>query len=204
MTQWVNTVLLSLLLCGWGVSHAKPHRFGDHFKYSCSQNEKPSAVPFLSFYAPHMLQFAIDIDFVSAQTGICTSILIALIEQQSGLIRQHTRPDKPWNTPFGHLSDKRGFVAQLVDVSITLKRLQQKSESGMLPASEPLAYLFNVGTLTGGPERLSPQTRLQRFETLYRDMFMTEYIAAQWHNEPHLGFKQEMMLRGWQFRQSLG
>lgn len=203
MYQWIVCLLTLVSFTTFGNTEKQVYRFGDHFKYGCYRQTNPSIVPFLRYYAPHVLHYGVDIDFVAARTGICTAVIVALIEQQSGLIRQHTKHNKPWQKPFGYLSEKSGFIAQLIDVSIKLRKLKELSNRGMLSAHDPLAYLFANVTPAATSEQMWPQARRQRFQTLYRDMFMVEYNGGNWQTHQTFDLTDEAILWGWQFRPEL-
>lgn len=184
-------------------TYAVEKNYFDTFPYACNQMEQPSSVAYFKQYSPHMLIHAVDIDFVVKQTGVCTSLLIALMEQETGLIRRHTVKRKPWIQPFGQLSKKYGFIAQLVDVAVKLRQLKNRAYSGYLPADEKMAYLFNVQMPVGTPKRLLQTEARERFKTLYRDMFMLEYVPTYYLHSSDFGLKQDLLLRSWQFRQDM-
>lgn len=195
--------LTFVVLMASSTAFAAEKNYFDTFPYACNQVEQPSSVAYFKQYAPHMLIHAMDIDFVVKQTGVCTSLLIALMEQETGLIRQHTIKRKPWIQPFGQLSKKYGFIAQLVDVSLKIRQLKNRAYSGYLPANEKMAYLFNVQMPIGTPKRLLQIEARARFKTLYRDMFMLEYIPTYYLHSSDFGLKQDLLLRSWQFRQDM-
>lgn len=180
--------------------HGTENKYFDTYVYSCGNAEQPSSAPFLAHFAPHLLVHAIDIDFVVKQTGVCTSLLLALIEQESTLIRRHTTRRKPWVRPFGDLSRKYGFIAQLVDVASKLRQLKNKSYSGYLPSNEKMAYLFDVHSANDTTTRFIQSESRTRFQTLYRDMFMLEYRPMKYLHSSDFGLKQDLLLRSWQFR----
>lgn len=182
---------------------AMEKNYFDTFPYACNHVEQPSSVAYLNQYSPHMLIHAVDIDFVVKQTGVCTSLLIALMEQETGLIRQQTIKRKPWIQPFGQLSKKYGFIAQLVDVAVKLRQLKNRAYSGYLPANEKMAYLFNVQMSVGTPNRLLQIEARARFRKLYRDMFMLEYVPTYYLHSSDFGLKQDLLLRSWQFRKNM-
>jgi len=184
-------------------TYAVEKNYFDTFPYACNQMEQPSSVAYFKQYSPHMLIHAVDIDFVVKQTGVCTSLLIALMEQETGLIRRHTVKRKPWIQPFGQLSKKYGFIAQLVDVAVKLRQLKNRAYSGYLPANEKMAYLFNVQMPVGTPKRLLQIEARAQFKTLYRDMFMLEYVPTYYLHSSDFGLKQDLLLRSWQFRQDM-
>ncbi len=175
----------------------------DTFKYRCENEQQPSSKPYLAYFAPHMMSYAVDIDVVVKQTGVCTSLLIALMEQQSGLIRQHSRLRKPWVKPFGDLSKKTGFIPQLVDVSKKLRELKNRSYTGYLPADEKMAFLFNVKSPPGTPKRLLQDDKRYYFQILYRDMFMQDYMPMQYLHSSDFGLREDFLLRSWQFREDV-
>jgi len=201
--KWTFRYVIFLMLVTNFTVFCEEKRFTEAFQYRCDNPEQPSSAPFLTYFSPHMLQYAVDIDFVVKQTGVCTSLLIALIEQQSGLIRQQTKLRKPWAKPFGELSEKFGFIAQLVDVAKKLRELKNRSYSGYLPAHEKMAYLFNVELPKGTPKRLLQDDKRLDFQILYRDMFMVEYRPMRYLHTSDFGLRQDLLLRSWQFRQNL-
>lgn len=179
------------------------NNYFDTFAYSCGNVKQPSSAPFLAHFAPHLLTHAVDIDFVVKQTGVCTSLLLALIEQESALVRRHTTRRKPWVRPFGDLSKKYGFIAQLVDVARKLRQLKNKSYSGYLPLDEKMAYLFDANALKSTMTLSFHSESRTRFQTLYRDMFMLEYKPMRYLHSSDFGLKQDLLLRSWQFHQNL-
>ena len=201
--KWTFRYAIFLMLVTTFTVVSDENRFNDAFLYRCENPEQPSSAPFLKHFSPHMLEYAVDIDFVVKQTGVCTSLLIALIEQQSGLIRQQTNLRKPWAKPFGELSEKFGFIAQLVDVAKKLRELKNRSYSGYLPAHEKMSYLFNVELPKGTPRRLLQDDKRLDFQILYRDMFMVEYRPMRYLHTSDFGLRQDLLLRSWQFRQNL-
>ncbi|WP_031571430.1 hypothetical protein [Rheinheimera texasensis] len=198
-----SAMLAYLVLAMSFNTSAVEKNYFDTFPYACNQMEQPSSVAYFKQYSPHMLIHAIDIDFVVKQTGVCTSLLIALMEQETGLIRRHTVKRKPWIQPFGQLSKKYGFIAQLVDVAVKLRQLKNRAYSGYLPANEKMAYLFNVQMPVGTPNRLLQIEARAQFKTLYRDMFMLEYVPTYYLHSSDFGLKQDLLLRSWQFRQDM-
>ncbi len=198
------SVMLAYLVLAMSFNtSAVEKNYFDTFPYACNQMEQPSSVAYFKQYSPHMLIHAVDIDFVVKQTGVCTSLLIALMEQETGLIRRHTVKRKPWIQPFGQLSKKYGFIAQLVDVAVKLRQLKNRAYSGYLPANEKMAYLFNVQMPVGTPNRLLQIEARAQFKTLYRDMFMLEYVPTYYLHSSDFGLKQDLLLRSWQFRQDM-
>lgn len=202
MQRMVRYTIFLLLATSFEV-FCDEKRFTEAFQYRCENPEQPSSAPFLTYFSPHMLEYAVDIDFVVKQTGVCTSLLLALIEQQSGLIRQQTTLRKPWAKPFGDLSEKFGFIGQLVDVAKKLRELKNRSYTGYLPAHEKMAYLFNVELPIGTPKRLLQDDKRLEFQILYRDMFMVEYRPMYYLHSSDFGLRQDLLLRSWQFRQNL-
>ncbi len=201
--RWcTNCLITGLFICHFAAMGNEKNYF-DTFSYSCGRSEQPSSVPYLAHYAPHLLVYAVDIDFVVKQTGVCTSLLLALMEQESALVRRHTVKRKPWVRPFGDLSKKYGFVAQLVDVAVKLRELKNRSYSGYLPATEKMAYLFNTQMPVGTPKWLLQDEDRAAFRRLYRDMFMLEYTPMYYLHSSDFGLKQDLLLRSWQFRQNL-
>jgi hypothetical protein len=198
-----SAMLAYLVLAMSFNTSAVEKNYFDTFPYACNQMEQPSSVAYFKQYSPHMLIHAVDIDFVVKQTGVCTSLLIALMEQETGLIRRHTVKRKPWIQPFGQLSKKYGFIAQLVDVAVKLRQLKNRAYSGYLPANEKMAYLFNVQMPVGTPNRLLQIEARAQFKTLYRDMFMLEYVPTYYLHSSDFGLKQDLLLRSWQFRQDM-
>lgn len=198
------SVMLAYLVLAMSFNtSAVEKNYFDTFPYACNQMEQPSSAAYFKQYSPHMLIHAVDIDFVVKQTGVCTSLLIALMEQETGLIRRHTVKRKPWIQPFGQLSKKYGFIAQLVDVAVKLRQLKNRAYSGYLPANEKMAYLFNVQMPVGTPNRLLQIEARAQFKTLYRDMFMLEYVPTYYLHSSDFGLKQDLLLRSWQFRQDM-
>lgn len=202
MKRIIEKLAFVVLMTSFAGSAVEKNYF-DTFPYSCNKTDQPSSVAFFKEYSPHMLIHAVDIDFVVKQTGVCTSLLIALMEQETGIIRRHTVKRKPWIQPFGKLSKKYGFIAQLVDVSVKLRQLKNRAYSGYLPANENMAYLFNVQMPVGTPKRLLQIEARAKFRTLYRDMFMMEYVPTYYLHSSDFGLKQDLLLRGWQFRQNM-
>ncbi len=199
----ISAMLAYVVLAMSFNTSAVEKNYFDTFPYACNQMEQPSSVAYFKQYSPHMLIHAVDIDFVVKQTGVCTSLLIALMEQETGLIRRHTVKRKPWIQPFGQLSKKYGFIAQLVDVAVKLRQLKNRAYSGYLPANEKMAYLFNVQMPVGTPNRLLQIEARAQFKTLYRDMFMLEYVPTYYLHSSDFGLKQDLLLRSWQFRQDM-
>lgn len=199
----ISAMLAYVVLAMSFNTSAVEKNYFDTFPYACNQMEQPSSVAYFKQYSPHMLIHAVDIDFVVKQTGVCTSLLIALMEQETGLIRRHTVKRKPWIQPFGQLSKKYGFIAQLVDVAVKLRQLKNRAYSGYLPANEKMAYLFNVQMPVGTPKRLQQIEARAQFKTLYRDMFMLEYVPTYYLHSSDFGLKQDLLLRSWQFRQDM-
>ncbi len=199
----ISAMLAYVVLAMSFNTSAVEKNYFDTFPYACNQMEQPSSVAYFKQYSTHMLIHADDIDFVVKQTGVCTSLLIALMEQETGLIRRHTVKRKPWIQPFGQLSKKYGFIAQLVDVAVKLRQLKNRAYSGYLPANEKMAYLFNVQMPVGTPNRLLQTEARERFKTLYRDMFMLEYVPTYYLHSSDFGLKQDLLLRSWQFRQDM-
>lgn len=199
----ISAMLAYVVLAMSFNTSAVEKNYFDTFPYACNQMEQPSSVAYFKQYSPHMLIHAVDIDFVVKQTGVCTSLLIALMEQETGLIRRHTVKRKPWIQPFGQLSKKYGFIAQLVDVAVKLRQLKNRAYSGYLPANEKMAYLFNVQMPVGTPKRLLQIEARAQFKTLYRDMFMLEYVPTYYLHSSDFGLKQDLLLRSWQFRQDM-
>ncbi len=203
MQRIVHFFVLMMLFTSTNTFAANKAIMMNTLEYRCENVEQPSSKPYLAYYSPHMLQYAVDIDFVVKQTGVCTSLLIALMEQQSGLIRRHSPLRKPWVKPFGDLSKKFGFVPQLVDVAKKLRELKNRSYSGYMPADEAMAYLFNVKLPVGTPKRLLQDGKRFDFQMLYRDMFMHEYTPTQYLHSSDFGLGQDLLLRSWQFRQDM-
>lgn len=201
--KWMITMVAFVVLAISFSTSAIERNYFDTFPYGCNQAEQPSSVAYFKQYSPHMLIHAVDIDFVVKQTGVCTSLLIALMEQETGLIRRHSIKRKPWIQPFGKISKKYGFIAQLVDVAVKLRQLKNRAYSGYLPANEKMAYLFDVQMPVGTPKRLLQIEARAKFRTLYRDMFMQEYVPRYYLHSSDFGLKQDFLLRSWQFRQDM-
>lgn len=201
--KWIRDSLICSALIFSFTSPAAEKGYFDTFPYACNNADQPSSVAYFKHYSPHMLIHAVDLDFVVKQTGVCTSLLIALMEQETGIIRRHTPKRKPWIQPFGSLSKKYGFIAQLVDVATKIRHLKNRAYSGYLPANEKMAYLFNLHMPVGSARQQLQIDARSRFETLYRDMFMLEYVPTYYLHKSDFGLKQDILLRSWQFRQNL-
>lgn len=148
----------------------------DFRHFACNKEIQPSSEAYLKEYAPHLILHALDIDFIVKETGLCTSMLIALIEFQSGIVRSRRIWDTQANKPFGVLSNRDGFLRQLIDVTEQIKQAQLSVRDDWIPVKQPYAFLFRQSFPPGTPARLVHLNQKVQFRSLYRAMFMQEYF----------------------------
>lgn len=143
--------------------------------FACNKEQQPSSEAYLKEYAPHLILHALDIDFMVKETGLCTSMLITLIEFQSGIVRSTRMWEAEKDKPFGQLSDKAGFLRQLIDVTEQIKQAQLSVRDDWIPVKQPFAFLFRQSYPPGTPARFVHLNQKVQFRALYRAMFMLEY-----------------------------
>lgn len=194
----VQIGLIATLLC-W-----QAHAVGDirdfrHF--NCSNVVQPSSEEYLREYAPHMILHALDIDFIVKETRLCTSMLIALIEFQSGIIRNTGDWRRSGRRPFADLSEHSGFLPQLIDVTGQILQAQLQVHDYWIPAKQPFAFLFQHRFPPGTPVRFSQEHKKLQFQRLYRDMFMQEYYPLQQADPTQLAGRgwSRLRMHGWNY-----
>ncbi len=138
---------------------------------------------YLASQAPHLLPYAEHISHWAGYSSISPRVLITLIEQHSGVITDAKAEQARVQRPFGDLSLKVGFAAQLQDVANQLaeriysgKLRLEATEFATAEQVDPLAYLLNPGN-TDAEQK--PQVQQVRFQQLYRKLFAEDYLPAK-------------------------
>lgn len=138
---------------------------------------------YLASQAPHLLPYAEHISHWAGYSSISPRVLITLIEQHSGVITDAKAEQARVQRPFGDLSLKIGFAAQLQDVANQLaeriysgKLRLEATEFATAEQVDPLAYLLNPGN-TDAEQK--PQVQQVRFQQLYRKLFAEDYLPAK-------------------------
>lgn len=190
--------LVATLLC-WQAEAVGDIRDFQHF--NCRHAAQPSSEEYLREFAPHMILHALDIDFIVKETGLCTSMLLALIEFQSGIIRNTGDWRRSAHRPFSDLSDKTGFLPQLIDVARQIQRAQQEVHGYWIPAKQPLAFLFQHKFPPGTPVRFNQDYKKLLFQRLYRGMFMQEFYPLKQVEPAQLAGRgwSRLRIHGWNF-----
>ncbi len=80
---------------------------------------------YLEEHARHLLPHAEEISHIAGEYRVSPRALIALMEQQSGAVRN---PDFTETSPLSDLSDKTGFLPQLRDVATRLRKLAETTD----------------------------------------------------------------------------
>jgi hypothetical protein len=194
----VQVGLVATLMCSQA-STAGAIRDFQHF--NCSNVVQPSSEEYLREYAPHMILHALDIDFIVKETGLCTSMLITLMEFQSGIVRNTGDWRRSSHRPFAELSDKIGFLPQLIDVTEQIKMAQRQVHGYWIPAKQPLAFLFEHRFPPGTPVRFNQDYKKELFKRLYRSMFMQEFYPLQQAGPAQLAGSgwSRLRIHGWNF-----
>ncbi len=137
---------------------------------------------YLASQAPHLLPYAESISHWAGYSSISPKVLLTLLEQHSGLISDANAEHARVQRPYGDLSRKIGFEAQLQDVANQLaeriysgKLRLEATEFATAEQQDPLAYLltFNNDTATQ-----KPQVQQKRFEQLYQKLFAEDFKPA--------------------------
>ena len=138
---------------------------------------------YLASQAPHLLPYAEHISHWAGYSSISPRVLITLIEQHSGVITDAKAEQARVQRPFGDLSLKVGFAAQLQDVANQLaeriysgKLRLEATEFATAEQVDPLAYLLNPGN-TDAEQK--PQVQQVRFQQLYQKLFAEDYLPAK-------------------------
>lgn len=132
---------------------------------------------YLAARAPHLLPHAEAISHWAGYTTISPRVLLALIEQESGLLTSTKASATAMSDPFGRLSDKSSFAEQVQDVADRLATRVYAGEaaagigefSGKRDAGEPLDFLF----APADAQKAAPEA--EEFALVYRQLFEREY-----------------------------
>lgn len=196
-------VKLSLIICVFLSQADAKGTIRDFRQFSCQNKVQPSSVEYLREFAPHLLMHALDIDFIVKETGLCTSMLIALMEFQSGIVRNTGNWRTEAKYPFAELSDEIGFLPQLIDVAAKINKARTEVYQRWIPVKQPFAFLFDHSFPPGTPPRFSQEHKKLLFQRLYRGMFMQEFYAlvpANPHDRQVVARTwTTMRIHGWQF-----
>ena len=138
---------------------------------------------YLASQAPHLLPYAEHISHWAGYSSISPKVLLTLLEQHSGLISDPNAEHARVQRPYGDLSRKIGFEAQLQDVANQLaeriysgKLRLEATEFATAEQQDPLAYLL---TFNNDTETQKPQVQQKRFEQLYQKLFAEDFKPAK-------------------------
>lgn len=146
---------------------------------------------YLANQAPHLLPYAEVISHWSGYSSISPKVLLALIEQQSGLLTQQHASAAVLDRPFGKLSDKTGFAEQFQDVAdkLATRVYAQSSHDGATeftgtinPLPPALTILFTVDSTQTGrtdAQHLQSEKDTAAFAELYYQLFRQEYLPLK-------------------------
>lgn len=135
---------------------------------------------YLASQAPHLLPYAEHISHWAGYSSISPRVLLTLLEQQSGVLTDGNADNIRLQRPFGDLSLKIGFEAQIQDVA---NQLAERIYSGILKPeanefsdikTDPLAYLLTIPAQRGK----KPQVQQVRFEQLYQKLFAEDFMPT--------------------------
>ncbi|RVU42053.1 M23 family metallopeptidase [Rheinheimera riviphila] len=164
---------------------------------------------YLASQAPHLLPYAEQISHWAGYSSISPRVLMALMEQQSGVLRNANLSAKQLAQPFGKLSAKRDFAGQLQDVADQLAtRLYtepthpEAAEFAKQQAPSALDFLFASATpktLSDAPSLPDPQALPQQaaarhFNAIYQQLFAEEFSAAPSQIEQQQAVEQQAMV----------
>jgi hypothetical protein len=160
---------------------------------------------FLASQAPHLLPYAEQISHWAGYSSISPRVLLALMEQQSGVLRNPNQSAKQMAQPFATLSAKQDFASQLQDVADQLAtRLYREPQhaaatefSNIQPASA-LDFLFTSPTTKQLPQlQDAKQTAAANsFSNIYRQLFAEDFIPERHQSESLLDEDTPVILAG--------
>jgi murein DD-endopeptidase MepM/ murein hydrolase activator NlpD len=108
---------------------------------------------YLAKRAPHLRSKSEVISHWAAYSGISPKVLIALMEQQSGVVTRTRMRGNPMARPFGNLSRKNGFDQQVKDIAGQLEavvyaqrdtQIAAKARGNAIDAVNPLQAFYEV------------------------------------------------------------
>lgn len=85
----------------------------------------------LSKHAPHLKPYSEMISHWAGYSGISPKVLIALMEQQTGVVTGRAMARDALQQPFGPLSNGRDFNAQMEDVAVALRQALYDKDDAM-------------------------------------------------------------------------
>jgi LasA protease len=211
-----NISIFSLLLCSVSVAAATPSvTVAANAAPTVAQATSPSAAAwrqpvnplvysydemfnfdieaFLASQAPHLLPYAEQISHWAGYSSISPRVLLALMEQQSGVLRSTNHSAEQLKQPFAALSSKTDFAGQLQDVADQLAtRLYRTlthpaaSEFGKQQAASAIDFLFENAELQGmseaqaltEPQAMQQRAAARQFNNIYQQLFAEEFAAV--------------------------
>jgi len=148
---------------------------------------------YLASQAPHLLPYAEQISHWAGYSSISPRVLLALMEQQSGVLRSPNLSAEQLAQPFAKLSAKPDFAGQLQDVADQLAtRLYSApthpaaSEFSNQQAPSALDFLFE----NAEPHAIQQQAATRHFNDIYQQLFAEEFSAAPVQTEQQQAAQQ--------------
>lgn len=220
-----NLSILSLMLCSLSVAAATPattqtamsepatlsvqatklKQSANPLVYSYDEMFNFDIEAFLASQAPHLLPYAEHISHWAGYSSISPRVLLALMEQQSGVLRHPNQSAQQLAQPFAKLSAKQDFASQLQDVADQLAtRLYREpshpgaSEFSSQQAPSALDFLFDGNDPQALTQSQSQQqtAAANKFSQIYRQLFAEDFIAISSQVDRQLGQKDPVIMAG--------
>jgi LasA protease len=220
-----NLSTLSLLLCSLSVAAATPatktdgiaaatsvqagstyasavHQPVNPLIYSYDEMFNFDIEAYLASQAPHLLPYAEHISHWAGYSSISPRVLLALMEQQSGVLRNANLSAKQLAKPFGKLSAKADFAGQLQDVADQLATRvysapshSEAAEFSNRQAPSALDFLFESAKpqALSDAQALQQQGAAQQFNDIYQQLFAVEFSAVSSQTEQQQAADQQTM-----------
>ncbi len=157
----------------------------EHIVYRPQEMLTFSVADYLRQHARHLLPHAELISHVAGETSVSPRLLLALMEQQSGLLSNRKPTKQQWAAPFGTLSSKYGFRAQLEDVSQQLfsaiyqtapqqlKRTDNAAIDGEIAQHAMARFMEKEASVSG---KKATQELVTTYQKLFPDVVFSETI----------------------------
>ncbi|RDZ26151.1 hypothetical protein DX914_17925 [Lysobacter silvisoli] len=129
---------------------------------------------YLAQRAPHLSRYGETISHWAGYSGISPKVLIALMEQQSGVVTRKRAAADGLSRPFGKLAQARGFGEQTREVALALRQAlyERDAEDARGPVTvaraNPLQSLFARAGASESSAALSGDTE---FQQIYAGLF---------------------------------